>query len=126
MVGAVVFLIPVFACFAIVTAGIGATTAIVLAIALGLTQGAEIDVITYLTTRHFGLRSFGALYGGVMVALSLGTAFGSLLAANVFDAFGSYIPFLWLTIGLMVASSIAIGTLKQPEEQANAQPAPAH
>ncbi len=41
---------------------------------IGLTQGAEVDVIVYLTTRYFGLASFGALYGGILTALSIGTA----------------------------------------------------
>jgi MFS family permease len=84
---------------------------------IGLTLGAEVDVIVYLTTRHFGLKSFGGLYGGLLTALSIGTATGPLAAAAVFDAYGSYAPFLWLTIAFMVASSTALLSLPKPTER---------
>jgi MFS family permease len=78
---------------------------------LGLTLGSEVDVIAYLAARHFGLKSFGALYGAMVMALSLGTAFGPLAAGAVFDHYHSYAPFLMLTILLMAASAIALFSL---------------
>jgi len=33
----------------------------VAAIVIGLTLGPEIDVIVYLTTKHFGLKNFGTI-----------------------------------------------------------------
>ena len=110
-VGAIAFLLPLAGCLIIMLAG-GDMFALFLASALiGLSLGAEIDVIVYLTTRYFGLKSFGALYGGLLAALSVGTATGPLLAAWIFDQNGSYAAFLWLTIGAMLASSIALVTL---------------
>lgn len=76
------------------------------------------DVIVYLTTRHFGLMSFGGLYGGLLTALSIGTATGPLGAAAVFDRYGSYAPFLWLTIAFMIASSVALWSLPAPNSAA--------
>jgi MFS family permease len=113
-VGAAIFLLPVAGCLLLITGGSGWATTAVAAALIGLTLGAEVDVLVYLTTRHFGLKNFGALYGGMLVALSVGTATGPLAAAAVFDTTGNYTPFLWLTIGFMVASSLALFSLPRP------------
>lgn len=111
LVGAAVFLLPVLGCLLLLLGG-GSFLAMAAASALiGLTLGAEIDVVVYLLTRHFGLRNFGGLYGGLLAALSIGTAIGPLAAAQVYDRTGSYAGFLWLALGFMAASSLAIGTL---------------
>ncbi len=81
---------------------------------IGLTLGAEVDVIVYLTTQHFGLKTFGGLYGGLLMALSVGTATGPLGASAIFDRFGNYAPFLWITLALMVGSSLALASLPRP------------
>ncbi|RJF91255.1 MFS transporter [Sphingomonas cavernae] len=113
-VGAAVFVLPVAACLLLVAGGDGYASAALAAALIGLTLGAEVDVIVYLTTKHFGLKNFGALYGGLLVALSIGTATGPLAASRIFDAYGSYGPFLWLSMVFMVASSIALATLPAP------------
>ncbi|WP_417621252.1 MFS transporter [Parasphingorhabdus sp.] len=113
-VGAAVFLLPVAGCMLLVGFGSSTMAAMLAAALIGLTLGAEIDVIVYLTTKHFGLKSFGALYGGLLAALSIGTATGPLGAARVFDEFGSYDNFLWLTVSFMVASSLALVSLPKP------------
>ena len=82
-------------------------------------------MIVYLTTRHFGLRNFGTLYWGLLTALSLGTAFGPLAAAAVYDATGSYQPFLWLTVVSMLASATALASLPQAGLAASPAQAPA-
>lgn len=114
LVGGSVFLLPVAGCLMLIAVGDSSGGAMLAAALIGLTLGAEIDVIVYLTTKHFGLRSFGALYGGLLAALSLGTATGPLGAARIFDLYGSYDPFLRLTIALMVASSLALFSLPRP------------
>ncbi len=114
LVGAVVFLLPVGGCLLLLVAGSSAVGVTGAACLIGLTLGAEVDVIVYLTTRHFGLRSFGALYGGLLAALSIGTSLGPLGASYVFDRYGDYAPFLWLTIAFMLASSAALASLPRP------------
>ncbi|MET0251165.1 MAG: MFS transporter, partial [Novosphingobium sp.] len=114
LVGGTVFLLPVAACLLLATIASSPAGAIGAAALIGLTLGAEIDVIVFLTTKHFGLRSFGALYGGLLAALSLGTAAGPLGASWIFDLYGSYNPFLWSTMALMVASSAALFSLPRP------------
>lgn len=115
LVGATVFLLPVVGCAALLGSPTGGAAAVA-AIFIGLTLGAEVDVIVYLCTRYFGLKSFGALYGGLLLALSIGTATGPLAAAKIYDVDGSYDAFLWLTVGFMLASSLCLASLPRPPE----------
>ena len=44
---------------------------------LGLGIGVEVDLMSFLVTRYFGLRAFGALHGLMFAALVLGNAVGA-------------------------------------------------
>jgi predicted MFS family arabinose efflux permease len=120
LVGGAVFVLPAVGTLALLLSGASGAGPLLAAVFIGLTLGAEIDVIVYILTRYFGLRAFGALYGTLLIALSLGTAIGPLVAARVFDATGSYDPFLWATIGLMLASSAALLSLPRPPQMGSA------
>ena len=123
-VGAGAFLLPIVACALLIGAGDNPLAQSVAAAVVGLTLGSEVDVIVYLTTRHFGLKNFGTLYGGLLTALSLGTAFGPLAAAAVYDATGSYEPFLWLTVLAMASSALALASLPNMAFRPGAEPSP--
>ncbi|CAN7566201.1 MFS transporter [Phenylobacterium sp. LjRoot219] len=124
LVGGGVFLLPVAGCALLIASGGDTAGAMGAAVLIGLTLGAEVDVIVYLTTKHFGLKSFGALYGGLLAALSVGTATGPLGASHIFDTSGGYGPFLWLTMAFMAASSLALVSLPQPGSTGGASPVP--
>lgn len=115
-VGALVFLLPVIAVLLLLYGQGNAAAPVLIAIMLGLTLGAEVDVIVYLTTRFFGLRNFGALYGGLLAALSIGTATGPLVASMIFDRTGGYDPFFWMAIGLSLLSSLSLISLPKPPQ----------
>ena len=110
-VGATVFMLPIAMAALLLIDGANPISQVVAAAALGFTVGSEVDVIAFLASKHFGLRSFGALYGALVAALTLGTAFGPLTAGAVFDHFGSYAPFLLSTTLLMATSAIALLSL---------------
>ncbi len=110
-VGAAIFVLPIIACALLLTVGSNSVAQFTAAIVIGLTLGSEIDVIVYLTTRHFGMKNFGTLYGGLLTALSIGTAFGPLAAAAVYDATGVYTNFLILTMLFMAISSLSLLSL---------------
>jgi predicted MFS family arabinose efflux permease len=114
VVGALALLMPAVACSVLLFTGITPMGVAMATILLGLTQGAEIDIFGYLTTRYFGLRSFGSLFGGVLLALSLGTGLGPLVASKVFDVTGNYSGFMWLTIASVIAASLCFATLPRP------------
>ena len=123
LVGGVVFLIPILPCAILLSGSPDFLLLSVAAACLGLTVGAEVDVIAYLTSRHFGLKSYGVLFGAMVGALCLGTAFGPLAAGVIFDASGSYRQFLYLTIGAMLLSGTALATLGRPRYAASGQAA---
>jgi MFS family permease len=122
LVGAVAFLLPIVGAFALLADGANPLSQGVAASVLGLTVGSEVDVIAYLAARHFGLKSFGALYGALVMALSLGTAFGPLVAGAIFDHYASYAPFLQLMILLMAISAATLFSLASTHHSGEAVP----
>ncbi len=119
LVGAVAFLLPIIACVLLILDGARPFAQAAAAAFVGLTVGSEVDVIAYLAAKHFGLKNFGSLYGALVMALTLGTAFGPLAAGAVFDHYNSYVPFLLLTVILMAASAIALVSLGPPPPEAS-------
>lgn len=95
------------------TAGIallwhGATGGLVYlaAFLMGLAIGAEADVMPFLVSRYFGMRSMGALFGCIFSAYTLGAGSGPYLLGAGFDLTGSYraplgyaLPVMALAIG---------------------------
>ena len=123
VVGAGCFVLPIIAASLLLLDGANPLSQSLAAAIFGLTVGAEIDVIAYLATRQFGLKSFGSLFGGIVTALSIGVAFGPLAAGATYDRFDSYGPFLVLNMVLMGISSIALLTLGKSRFAGHAQPA---
>ena len=111
IVGGIAFLIPIIASTLLLYDGTSTLNQSVAAAIYGLTLGAEVDVIAFLAAKYFGLRNFGGLFGVLVMALTLGTAFGPLTAGAVYDAYSSYSPFLYLTIITMGASALALFSL---------------
>ena len=61
---------------------------------IGVGMGGEADIIPYLLSKYFGLRSFSTLYGFTWTAYALAAALGPVLMGRAFDAAGSYETFL--------------------------------
>jgi MFS family permease len=57
---------------------------------IGLGLGAEVDLIAYLVSRYFGLRTFGRIYSSAFAAFALAGALGPLIMGASFDRSGSY------------------------------------
>ncbi len=117
VVGGVAFLLPAVALSLLLVDGTNPLFQMAAAATLGLTVGSEVDVIAFLAAKHFGLKSFGALYGALIMALGIGIAIGPLASGMVFDHYGSYTPFLLLAIGLMVVGSLSLLSLGRAPAQ---------
>jgi predicted MFS family arabinose efflux permease len=59
-------------------------------IGLGLGLGAEIDLMGFLVSRYFGLRSYGQIYGFIFGMFAIGSGTGPMLLGFGYDFFGSY------------------------------------
>ena len=75
---------------------------------IGLAMGAESDIMPYMVSRFFGMRSMGTVYGFVFSAYTIGAAFGPMLFGVGFDKTGSYQFSLLVGLGLMI---LAIGLM---------------
>lgn len=113
-VGGVAFLTPALGCAVLLFYGITPTTAILTGIMLGLALGAELDVFGYLTSRYFGTRYFGSLFGCILLSLTLGSGLGHVGASMIFDATGNYSAFMWLTAIVSLLCSLCFLTMPKP------------
>jgi MFS family permease len=86
------------------------------AIALGLCTGAESDVISYLTSRYFGLRNFSRIYAVQGSFFMVGFALGPLIAARSYEANGTPAT-LFTGAVLLLGSAAILATLRVPAVQ---------
>ena len=97
-----------FAAVAIGIALLGLSHAIwstcIAAVLVGLGIGSEVDIIAYLTSRYFGLRSYGAIFGWIWAVFGLSGGLGAYLMGLGFDKTGSYVEPL---IGFFCATVLA-------------------
>lgn len=74
----------------------------------GLSLGAELDIIAYLTSRYFGRENFGFLFGTIGGFLGLATGNGPVAFNAVYDATGSYVPAMWAAMPLCLLSALLL------------------
>jgi len=122
------FFAPRIACwlFALSSAGLllfvllGPTFAFLGALAVGLSIGAEIDLIGYLTARYFGMQHYGRIYGWLYSACLVGTASSPLIYGLGHDLLGSYTPTL-LGATLVLAGTATLFARLPPYQRSNAE-----
>jgi sugar phosphate permease len=83
------------------------------AIAIGLSLGAENDVLGFLTGRYFGLKHFGQIYGILFCAYLLGAAAGPYTMARAYVLTGTYRSALMAGIGAILLSSTLLLLLRK-------------
>lgn len=120
-VGSMSFSIPLLAC-ALLLFGFDPSQslhAVMVAFLLGVGAGAETDVIAYLSAKYFRLSNYGAVFGTLAGLISFGAGLGSTIAAGIYDAWGTYVPFIWIAIMAFVVAMISVGTLGPYPETEN-------
>lgn len=86
---------PAVSCWVLMGDGsLSVTVAILAAFLMGFAAGAETDLIAYLASRYFGMRSYGQIYGVLYMGFGLATAVSTTLYGWVRDTTGSYDPIL--------------------------------
>jgi predicted MFS family arabinose efflux permease len=77
------------------------------AFAVGLGLGAEIDIMAFLASRYFGLRSFGAISGFLFSGFGLAGGSGAYLMGAGFDRTGSYaLPLTLFSIATLAGAAL--------------------
>jgi MFS family permease len=105
----VMILFVLGACLACTIYAMGATSNVVFlsAILIGLAFGAEFDVLAYMIRMHFGLKSFGKIYGVIFAIFQFGAGIGAAALPFSRDSFGSCLPGLWMFAAIALICAMA-------------------
>ena len=76
---------------ALLAFGHSISSALIAAPLVGLGLGAEVDIVAYLVSRYFGLRSYGAIFGSIWAVFGLSGGLGAYFMGFGFDKTGSYV-----------------------------------
>lgn len=79
---------------------------------LGLSLGAESDILAYLVGRYFRIQIFSTVFGLLLSGLALSVASGSLLLSYLLDATGGYSVFLYVSAISVLIGGALFGFLK--------------
>ena len=86
------------------------------ALIIGLSAGAELDLLAYLCSRYFGLKHYGAVYGGLYVFFSIGAGIAPAGFGRAFDIFGNYNVVLYVVAGMSLIGAVLMLVLgKYPD-----------
>lgn len=105
---------PVLSCIILLGAHGDPLMAAVAVIILGLSLGAEVDVIAYLAAEKFGTARYGTIFGFVASSWYLATAVGPVLISLVYDLTGTYDMALYVAMPLFALVSLLLFTLGKP------------
>lgn len=93
-------------------AGISFITVPIAAILIGFALGSEVDALAFMTSRVFGRRHLGAIYGSLMFCFSVGLGCGPALFAQIDAHTGDYRAAFWSAAAAAVIAALAICGLR--------------
>jgi nitrate/nitrite transporter NarK len=68
-------------------------------------------VLGYITSKYFGVRSFGTIFGVVSGLFALGAGVGPQVMSMMLDRFGSYSPVMLILFVALLFSALLFATL---------------
>jgi predicted MFS family arabinose efflux permease len=81
---------------------------------LGASAGGQLTMLAFMTTRHFGLRAFGAIFGVIAISVTVGTGAGPLIASYLYDVTKGYQALMILGIVLSVIGTLLMLSIREP------------
>jgi MFS family permease len=78
----------------------------------GMSGGAEPHMLSYLISRHFGMRAFGKLFGALSSVIAISVGLGPVVAGYIFDRTHSYRLFLLGGMPVAVVAALLILSLR--------------
>lgn len=100
--------LPAVACVLLMGQQPAPATAALAVVLLGLSSGAETDLIAYLAGRYFGMAHYGKIYGFLYMGFALATAASPAAYGWVRDATGSYDRMLATAAVLFVGGALLL------------------
>jgi hypothetical protein len=96
---------------AILISGAAGSWPMVATIIMGLSVGAEFDLMAFIVSRYFGVRAFGALYGFIIMFVNFANAAGTGLMGWCFQLKHSYTPMLVVFEVMLVVTIVLMSRL---------------
>jgi predicted MFS family arabinose efflux permease len=82
--------------------------------ACGVAAGAELEQVSFMTARYFGLKAYGRIYAAQFILFQLAVGLGPMVAGRIFDNSGSYLMALHLCAGMFFGGSLLMAMLGKP------------
>lgn len=119
MVARVLLAITAGGCMFLAIPNAPAWVAAVAVISLGFAAAAEIDMVAYFTSRYFGMKDYGKIYGSQLTVFYAGAAAGPAVVGQMYNAFGSYLESLYAAGVILVFGAFVVGSLGKPPDFGN-------
>jgi len=84
------------------------------AVLMGVGIGSWLPTMSMLVSGYFGLAHYGAIFGAVTIAYSVGSAVGPLVAGKMYDSAGNYEAVFVLFLILFIVSIVSILVSRRP------------
>lgn len=84
------------------------TQMVIAIVLLGVAAGVEYDLLAYLVSRYFGVRSYARIYGALYALFGLGAGFGPAAFGAVYSKTGSYDQALYYSMWGFIICSLAL------------------
>ena len=107
-VAVVILAMPCLSCWLLSRGTLGYREAGLSIVLIGFSVGVEYDLLAYLTSRYFGLRSYATIYGFMYVFFGIGAGFGPMLFGWAFGLSKSYTPILEIALVTLAASALCL------------------
>ena len=117
---------PMIGCLLLLAPAPPFTVALLASVLIGLSQGAEIDIVAYLVARYFGMRHYSAIYGSTVMTMAFGAVVSQVGIGFLHDRFGDYRVALLAAcgiLGLSIVSYLLLGPYPKTLHEAGEDPA---
>lgn len=113
LVAGTIALFPVVCCLLMLNFDGSIATAILIAILLGISTGAEGDVLSYVVAEYVGEKNYGAMYSLIGGLVGLGFGVAPYFAGLSYDLLGSYSVILKINAAAGVIAAVMLYTLSK-------------
>ncbi|EED31066.1 major facilitator superfamily protein [gamma proteobacterium NOR5-3] len=108
LVACVLLIMPAISMHLLSADELSYSTTLISVILLGVAAGMEYDLLAYLVSRYFGIRSYAGIYGALYAFFALGAGFGPAVFGRAYEATGSYNAALNWSMWAFIFCSLAL------------------
>ena len=108
VVSAAMVLLPAASCAVLMMPHLSVAMSLLAMSLIGISSGAQLQLLVYLTTRHFGMRAFGTIFGFISAALTIASGVGPVFASRLYDMSGDYHLLLLAGIPMSIVASLVM------------------